>query len=151
MAEFRKPKKFKKEEFKQHVLNYFEKIYDAQADAESSPEPPTFFGFYRYVSKITECSYNTVRRSFDQYWADIKKEFEEMRADLLVRGTAMGKYNSTIAIFALKNWCKWTDKQEVTQETKLAVSDNFLDALSDSAAEDWESEEDDETVEDSSV
>jgi hypothetical protein len=43
-----------------------------------------------------------------------------------------------------------TDKQEVVQETKLAVTDNFLDALSDSAAEDWESDED-ETVEDSSV
>jgi hypothetical protein len=62
----------------------------------------------------------------------------------------LGRYNSTMSIFALKNWCKWTDKQEVTQETKLAVTDNFLDALSDSAAEDWESDED-ETTEDSSV
>jgi hypothetical protein len=144
MAEFRKPKKFKKEEFKQHVLNYFEKIYDAQADAESSPEPPTFFGFYRYVSGITECSYNTVRRSFDQYWADIKKEFEEMRADLLVRGTAMGKYNSTIAIFALKNWCKWTDKQEVTtanidDQTRNEVN-SLVESINDYEADENESD-----------
>lgn len=141
MAEFRKPKKFKKEEFKQHVLNYFEKIYDAQADTESLPEPPTFFGFYRYVSEITECSYNTVRRSFDQYWADIKKEFEEMRADLLVRGTAMGRYNSTIAIFALKNWCKWTDKQEVTQFTADDVKQDALSQSLEAMAEDLESDD----------
>lgn len=139
-----------KDNFFEEILNYFDSIYYEQDEEDSRPETATFYGFYRYMHDKTGCSYRTIRRCFDEYWTDIKKDFEEIRADLLVRGAAKGKYNPTIAIFALKNWCKWTDKQEVTQETKLAVSDNFLDALSDSAAEDWESDED-ETTEDSSV
>lgn len=65
-------------------------------------------------------------------------------------GFELAKKNPAVHIFYCKNYLGMTDKQEVVQETKLAVSDNFLDALSDSATEDWESDED-ETAEDSSV
>ena len=116
--------------------------------------------FYTIPSQTSFCKWlaahyegtdrKTIYNSLNKIFPDIKKDFEAIRADVIAEGSMLGKYQPTMSIFALKNWCKWTDKQEVTQETKLAVTDNFLDALSDSAAEDWESDED-ETVEDSSV
>lgn len=112
---------------------------------------PTQTDFCRWLSKeFDSCDRRTIYNALNKYFPTIKGEFERIQADTITSGAMLGRYNSTMSIFALKNWCKWTDKQEVTQETKLAVSDNFLDALSDSAAEDWESDED-ETVEDSSV
>lgn len=29
----------------------------------------------------------------------------------------LGHYQPTMSIFALKNWCKWTDKQEIDVST----------------------------------
>ena len=83
--------------------------------------PNDFFGFYRFVREKKECSYHTIRRCFDEYWADIKKEFEDIRADLLSRGASIGVYNVTMIIFALKNWCNWKDKAEV--ENTVNVED----------------------------
>lgn len=113
---------------------------------------PTQTDFCRWLSKeFDSCDRRTIYNALNKYFPTIKGEFERIQADTITSGAMLGKYNSTMSIFALKNWCKWTDKQEVTQETKLAVTDNFLDALSDSAAEDWESDEEDETAEDSNV
>lgn len=111
-----RPKAFEKEEFKELVLEYMNHIYDMQN--KGGQDTPTFFGFYRYVSEKTECSYHTVRRCFDEYWADIKKDFEEIRGDLISRGASMGVYNVTMSIFALKNWCHWKDKAEPEQTTE---------------------------------
>ena len=36
-----------------------------------------------------------------------------MRADVIATGAMIGRYNASSAIFGLKNWCGWTDKQEV--------------------------------------
>jgi hypothetical protein len=142
-----KPTKFKSAK---QLIELWQEFCDEIVEAE----------FYTIPSQTSFCKWLTVHyegtdrktiyNSLNKIFPDIKKDFEAIRADVIAEGSMLGKYNSTMSIFALKNWCKWTDKQEVTQETKLAVSDNFLDALSDSAAEDWESDED-ETVEDSSV
>jgi len=121
------PKKFKKKEFEDFVLEYFDKIYNAQT--EDSADIPTFYGFFQYVSKIRPCSFHTVRRCFDEYWADIKKDFEEIRADLLVRGGSLGKYNSTMVIFALKNWCNWADKKEVKNEIDDKANGQLADLI----------------------
>ena len=104
------PKKFKEDEFKEYVFEYLNEIYDMQSNG--GKDTPTFFGFYRFVNKKKECSYHTIRRCFDEYWADIKKEFEEIRADLLSRGAMLGVYNSTMTIFGLKNWCGWKDNPQ---------------------------------------
>ena len=98
-------------------------IYDKQDNGEK--DTPTFFGFYRFVREKKECSYHTIRRCFDEYWADIKKEFEDIRADLLSRGASIGVYNVTMIIFALKNWCNWKDKAEV----ETAPNNGILDEM----------------------
>lgn len=113
-----KPRKFTKEQFEQLVFDYFEYIYNSQS--EKTADIPTFYGFYKYVNDITPCSYRTIRYTFDDYLPDIKKDFEEIRANLLVRGTSLGKYQPTIVIFALKNWCSWSDRPN---ETTVIIDD----------------------------
>ena len=91
------------------------------------------------------------KRTYKKSFAEISAEKKAIgKIGLRRAGFELAKKNPAVHIFYCKNYLGMTDKQEVVQETKLAVSDNFLDALSDSAAEDWESEED-ETTEDSSV
>ena len=133
-----------KDNFFEEILNYFDSIYYEQDEEDSRPETATFYGFYRYMHDKTGCSYRTIRRCFDEYWTDIKKDFEEIRADLLVRGAAKGKYNPTIVIFALKNWCKWTDKQEVTtanidDQTRNEVN-SLVESINDYEADENESD-----------
>ena len=121
------PKTFAKQEFKDFVFEYMEFIYDKQEN--SVKDTPTFYGFYRFVREKKECSYHTIRRCFDEYWADIKKEFEDIRADLLSRGAIIGIYNPTMTIFALKNWCKWADKPENENEEKQEMQTELLKAI----------------------
>jgi hypothetical protein len=91
------------------------------------------------------------KRTYKKSFAEISAEKKAVgKISLRRAGFDLAKKNPAVHIFYCKNYLGMTDKQEVVQETKLAVTDNFLDALSDSAAEDWESDED-ETVEDSSV
>ena len=121
------PKTFTKQEFKDFVFEYMDFIYDKQEN--SLKDTPTFYGFYRFVREQKECSYHTIRRCFDEYWADIKKEFEDIRADLLSRGAIIGIYNPTMTIFALKNWCKWADKPENENEEKQEMQTELLKAI----------------------
>lgn len=101
------PKAFEEQEFKDFVFQYLDEVYQNQNS--DNPDIPTFFGFYNFVKQRKECSYHTVRRCFDEYWADIKKDFQDVRSDLLVRGAMLYKYNPTMSIFGLKNWCGWGD------------------------------------------
>ena len=117
------PKAFTEKEFKDYVFEYMNLIYDKQDNGEK--DTPTFFGFYRFVREKKECSYHTIRRCFDEYWAGIKKEFEDIRADLLSRGASIGVYNVTMIIFALKNWCNWKDKAEVEAPHNNGILDEM--------------------------
>ena len=127
MADRGQPKVFTEEEFKDYVFEYMNLIYDKQDNGEK--DTPTFFGFYRFVREKKDCSYHTIRRCFDEYWADIKKEFEDIRADLLSRGASIGIYNPTMTIFALKNWCNWADKPENENEEKQEMQTELLKAI----------------------
>ena len=147
MASRGQPKKFKSGE---QLIDLWKQFCKHIKDNEYT-EVPTQTNFEQWLNvQYKPVTVRTIYNALNEYFPTIKKDFESVQADLIAEGAMLGRYQPTMSIFALKNWCKWTDKQEVTQETKLAVSDNFLDALSDSAAEDWESDED-ETVEDSSV
>ena len=142
------PKTFTEEEFKNFVFEYMDFIYDKQEN--SLKDTPTFYGFYRFVREQKECSYHTIRRCFDEYWADIKKEFEDIRADLLSRGASIGIYNPTMTIFALKNWCHWKDKADDEKTVDNAFNEgmqNLADLINNPAPNrniaDFEGEDDD--------
>lgn len=72
--------------------------------------------------KWLEKHYNSVDRktiytSLNKYFPTIKKEFEQIQSDIIAEGAMLGHYQSTMSIFALKNWCKWSDKQEIDVST----------------------------------
>ena len=54
----------------------------------------------------------TIYSSLNKYFPDIKKEFENLQSDTIMTGAMLGKYNPTMSIFGLKNWCNWKDKTE---------------------------------------
>lgn len=118
------PKKFKKEVFSDLVLKYFKELWSKQDAGES--DMPTLFGLYLWLSQTYDVSFRTVRRCLGEYWPDIKNDFENMRADTLVRGAANGLYNVTAVIFALKNWCRWADKPVDDNDDKMnRIGDNI--------------------------
>ena len=142
------PKTFTEQEFKDFVFEYMDFIYDKQEN--SLKDTPTFYGFYRFVREQRGCSYHTIRRCFDEYWADIKKEFEDIRADLLSRGASIGIYNPTMTIFALKNWCHWKDKADDEKTVDNAFNEgmqNLADLINNPAPNrniaDFEGDDDD--------
>jgi hypothetical protein len=63
---------------------------------------------YRAVDRKT--IYNTL----NEYFPTIKGEFERLQSDTIAQGGMLGKYNSTMSIFVLKNWNSWVDKVETT-------------------------------------
>lgn len=76
--------------------------------------------------KWLEKHYSTVDRktiytSLTKYFPAIKKNFEQIQSDVIAEGSMLGHYQPTMSIFALKNWCKWTDKQEIDVST---IDDN---------------------------
>ena len=118
------PKVFEEQEFKDLVLMYLDQVYQEQSEEE--PDVPTFFGFYQFVSRKKKCSYHTVRRCFDEYWADIKKDFQDVRSDLIMRGAMLCKYNATMSIFGLKNWCGWSDSGSTNNKTDEPIVEDAL-------------------------
>ena len=48
-----------------------------------------------------------------------------MQSDTITTGGMLGKYNPTMTIFALKNWCNWKDKAEV----ETAPNNGILDEM----------------------
>lgn len=107
---------------------------------------PTQTAFCRWLAEnYDSVDRRTIYNSLNKIFPNIKKDFEAIRADVITEGTMLNKYQPTMSIFALKNWCSWKDKQEITQETTLGLSDGFIEALNGSAADDWSDDEDETT------
>ena len=83
---------------------------------------PTQTGFCRWLGEnYTDCDRRTIYNALHKYFPTIKKDFEQIQSDVLAEGAALGKYNATMCIFALKNWAHWTDKAEVAQDSTILV------------------------------
>jgi hypothetical protein len=97
---------------------------------EGSKDIPTIYGLYQYIKSLNiQCCYKTVRRYLEIYCPDNKKDFDEIRADLLSRGAAMGLYNVVACIFALKNWCGWKDKADTVEEADNGILIELSESL----------------------
>lgn len=157
-----KPRKFKNpkemeikwEEFKEYcdnktaICHEFSSSKGAFVSVElKKPITYTIEGFCVYIGilrqdfydvyAINKKFYGIVTRIREECEIDARRKFEQGTIPTQLSGLWMSKYG-------------YSNKQETTSSSTVTVNDNFLDALSDSAAEDWESDED-ETVEDSSV
>ena len=69
---------------------------------------------------------------------DARGKFEQGTIPTQLSGLWMSKYG-------------YTNKQETTSSSTVTVSDNFLEALNNTAVEDWNEDIEDETAENNSV
>jgi len=136
-----KPTKFKSAK---QLIELWQEFCDEIVEAE----------FYTIPSQTSFCKWLTVHyegadrktiyNSLNKIFPDIKKDFEAIRADVIAEGSMLGKYQPTMSIFALKNWCKWTDKQEVTtanidDQTRNEVN-SLVESINDYEADENESD-----------
>ena len=78
---------------------------------------PTLTEFGKWLSvALSETDRKTLYNALYKYFPDVKSVVESTRADVVAQGTMLGKYQPSMSIFALKNWCGWSDKLE-TQNT----------------------------------
>ncbi|MGL6008527.1 MAG: hypothetical protein ACRC1D_03645 [Culicoidibacterales bacterium] len=113
------PKKFKSEDDLKEL--YFEFIEDViENDYNRAPSKLQFSRWLRDV-KGFQVDLKTIYTSFNEYFPTIKKDFQQIYADVLSEGVLLGKQNTTMAIFMLKNQAGWSDqpKQEDNSAEKL--------------------------------
>lgn len=141
MAEFRKPKKIKSGK---QLIELWTEFCDSIRENNYS-EAPTQTAFSRWLSKYFDAiDRRTIYNNLNKYFPEVKKDFESIRADTIAEGSMLGKYQPTMSIFALKNWCKWTDKQEVTtanidDQTRNEVN-SLVESINDYEADENESD-----------
>ena len=98
---------------------------------------PTQTAFCRWLKeKYADTDRKTIYNSLNKYFPSIKKDFEQLQSDVIMQGGMMGKYNSTMSIFGLKNWCGWSDSGRVT--TGRYDEEKAEDALSKALREEAE-------------
>lgn len=72
---------------------------------------PTQTAFCRWLGEqYSAVDRKTIYNSLNEYFPTIKKDFERLQSDTIMTGGMLGKYNATMSIFGLKNWCHWKDK-----------------------------------------
>ena len=71
---------------------------------------PTQTAFCKWLAEnYDKVDRKTIYSSLNKYFPTIKKEFEQLQSDVIMQGGMTGKYNPTMSIFGLKNWCGWSD------------------------------------------
>jgi hypothetical protein len=106
MAGRGQPKKFKDG---QQLIDLWKQFCD-QIRENGYIEAPTQTAFERWLKKEYQpVDVRTIYNALNEYFPNIKKDFERIRADVISEGTMLGKYQPTMSIFALKNWCSWRD------------------------------------------
>ena len=98
---------------------------------------PTQTAFCRWLSEnYKDTDRKTIYNALNQYFPDIKKNFEQLQSDIIMQGGMLGKYNPTMSIFGLKNWCGWGDSNNTaysrTDDNK-AEDDPLTKALKEEA------------------
>lgn len=119
-----RPKKFESgEDLLNDLLLYLDDIRERGFE-----EVPTKANFCKFLSRYygEDCNRTTVYHSLKEYYNDFKKDFEQALSDFIAEGGMLGKYQSTMTIFCLKNWYSWTDNKQVDVTTS---NDAILDTL----------------------
>lgn len=126
-----KPKKFKNGA---HLISLFREFCDEIIDQNFS-RVPNQTNFCKWLEKhFDECNRRTIYNALNKYFPTVKKEFEKIQSDVIAEGGMLGKYQSTMSIFALKNWCKWQDKPP-EEPLEKNTDDGLLDIIKQSSKE----------------
>ena len=127
------PKRFTTGE---ELISLYRQFCD-EITANGFVDVPTQTSFCRWMANnFSNVDRKTIYHCLNEYFPEIKNEFENIRADTVSMGVMLGHYQPTFSIFALKNWCGWGDgKQEitatVTQTAEVTASSKLLKALLD--------------------
>lgn len=90
---------------------------------------PTQTAFCKWLTEnYAATDRRTIYNSLNKYFPTVKKEFEQLQSDIIMQGGMLGKYNSTMSIFGLKNWCGWSDNGQ--NISSRYAEDKREDALS---------------------
>ena len=101
-----KPNKFESGE---QLIELWRDFCDSIVDGNFNTVP-TQTAFCRWLEREYEkTDRKTIYNSLNKIFPEIKRDFEQLQADTIMQGGMMGKYNSTMSIFGLKNWCGWSD------------------------------------------
>ena len=120
----------------EQLINLWREFCDDIIDSEYSLVP-TQTAFCRWLqSNYKPADRKTIYNSLNKYFPELKKEFKQIQSDVIVQGGMMGKYNPTMSIFSLKNWCGWSDSGQVT--TGRYDEERTEDALSKALREEAE-------------
>lgn len=123
------PKRFKTGE---KLIQLWE-TFCRQIVSEGYQIAPTQTEFCNWLREhCTSTDMKTIYNSLNKYFPETKKEFERIRGDVLTQGAMLGKYHATMTIFALKNWCNWSDgKRE--EENTIEKLDKIIEGLNNAA------------------
>lgn len=128
-----KPNKFESGE---HLIELWRQFCNSIVENEFNTVP-TQTAFCRWLEKEYEkTDRKTIYNSLNKIFPSIKKEFEQLQSDVIMQGGMMGKYNPTMSIFGLKNWCGWSDSGRVV--TGRYEEEKTEDALSKALREEAE-------------
>jgi hypothetical protein len=128
-----KPNKFESGE---HLIELWRQFCNSIVENEFNTVP-TQTAFCRWLEKEYEkTDRKTIYNSLNKIFPSIKKDFEQLQSDVIMQGGMMGKYNPTMSIFGLKNWCGWSDSGRVV--TGRYDEEREEDALSKSLREEAE-------------
>lgn len=120
------PKKFKSgDELKTLYFEFIEDIIEN--DFDRAPSKLQFSRWLRDVKGYT-IDVKTIYTSFNKYFPDIKKDFQQIYADVLSEGVLLGKQNTTMAIFMLKNQAGWSDRP-IEEDDSAQKLDAILNAI----------------------
>lgn len=121
------PKKFRNG--KQLIELFYEFCNEIiENDFNRVPNQTNFCKWLR--EHYNSCDRKTIYNALNKYFPNIKKEFEQIQSDVIAEGAMLGHYQSTMSIFALKNWCKWQDSPTDTDDTEAFEQlDKVLDEI----------------------
>ena len=114
-----KPNKFESGEY---LIELWRQFCNSIVENEFNTVP-TQTAFCRWLEKEYEkTDRKTIYNSLNKIFPSIKKDFEQLQSDVIMQGGMMGKYNPTMSIFGLKNWCGWSDTGKRTDEKEKEES-----------------------------
>ena len=135
-----KPNKFESGE---QLIGLWRNFCDSIVDGNFSTVP-TQTAFCRWLEREYEkTDRKTIYNSLNKIFPEIKRDFEQLQSDTIMQGGMMGKYNPTMSIFGLKNWCGWSDSGRVV--TGRYDEEKAEDALSKALREEAERMQNEDT------
>lgn len=116
----------------EELTDRFEEFLD-HIKAIDYADVPTKTNFAKWL----DISRMSLYYSLKDYYPDAQAPYKDMLSDCLTEGAMRGKYDRTITIFTLKNWCDWSDKREstnITQNKNIATPDEAKEKIKEATA-----------------